>query len=221
MSISNLEILIVDPFVQEPAMNCTNRLSSLLKSRIKIFYPSLFSAEKMLELKPDAVLVLGSASHVTQNLPWQSELARSLDHFLNKEIPVLGLCFGHQLMAHFYGCEVDYFKTPEDREKGQRSLEMETEFGLLKKGDILELAVTHRQAVLKLSNQFENLGHGPRPYLTHDLIRHRTLPFIGCQAHPEASEHFCLKSAEVDHKEIPRIQNSGDRLILSFFKEYF
>ncbi len=221
MTLEKLKLVIVDPFVVEPAMNCTNRLSNLLKSRINIYYPSLFPVSAFDQMRPDAIVILGSASHVTQNLPWHRPLAESVARFLEKGTPTLGLCFGHQLMAHFYGCKVDYFRSPEDRETQSRKVVLDKKFGNLKAGETLELAVTHRQAVLSLNDSFEVIGHGPKDYLAYDLIRHKKWPFIGSQPHPEASDNFCLKSAELAAEKIPLVQRDGDRFIQAFFQSYF
>lgn len=221
MKLRSLKLVIIDPFVQEPAMNCTNRLSDLLNCNINIFYPSLFPMTGLNKLQPDALIILGSASHITQNLPWHQPLAESVAHFLEKGKPTLGLCFGHQLIANYYGCKVDYFKTPEDRETQSRTVTIDKKFGNIEVGETLELAVTHRQAVITLHKDFEVLGHGPKEYLSNDLIKHKKLPFIGSQPHPEASEYFCMKSAELPPEKVPIVQRDGDRLVLAFFKNYF
>lgn len=221
MLTSNLKILIVDPFVQEPAMNCTNRLSHEINSRIQIFYPSVFTSPRPQDFSPDAVLILGSASHVTQKLPWHRPLAENIHEVLESKIPVMGFCFGHQLMANFYGCEVDYIKDTETRENQSRVISFVSDFSDIKKNETLELAVTHRQVVKTITPDFLQMAKGPQEFLKYDIIMHKKLPFMGTQAHPEASAYFCKKSAQLNDNKIAKVQADGARLIHNFFKYYF
>lgn len=51
----------------------------------------------------DAVIMTGSPLSVTQPAPWVVEAA---DVLVNARVPVLGVCFGHQLLAWRLGAEV-------------------------------------------------------------------------------------------------------------------
>lgn len=51
----------------------------------------------------DAYLITGSRDSVYDDLPWIIELVRFIERALAAGKQILGICFGHQLMAHFFG----------------------------------------------------------------------------------------------------------------------
>ena len=51
----------------------------------------------------DGVLVTGSDKGVYDDVPWMEPLRALLLEARDREIPVLGLCFGHQIMADTWG----------------------------------------------------------------------------------------------------------------------
>ncbi len=58
------------------------------------------------EITCDAYLITGSKDSVYDNLPWIDELVAFLRRVLAADKKVIGICFGHQLMAHFFGGRV-------------------------------------------------------------------------------------------------------------------
>lgn len=51
----------------------------------------------------DAYLITGSRHSVYDDLPWIGELVEFLRAAMEQGAKVVGICFGHQLMAHFFG----------------------------------------------------------------------------------------------------------------------
>ena len=54
----------------------------------------------------DAYIVTGSRLSVYDDEPWIFELAQFIASALNKQKKLFGICFGHQLIAHFFGGRV-------------------------------------------------------------------------------------------------------------------
>jgi GMP synthase (glutamine-hydrolysing) len=64
----------------------------------------------------DAVMMTGSPLSVTRLEPWMERAAELMVGAEARGIPVLGVCFGHQLLAHAYGGHV--VRNPLGREIG-------------------------------------------------------------------------------------------------------
>ena len=58
------------------------------------------------EITCDAYLITGSRHSVYEPLPWIPPLVQFLREVLVSGRKILGICFGHQLMAHYFGGEV-------------------------------------------------------------------------------------------------------------------
>lgn len=54
------------------------------------------------------IVIAGSHAMVTDRAPWSEALADWLAEAVPVGMPVLGVCYGHQLLAHALGGEVDY-----------------------------------------------------------------------------------------------------------------
>ncbi|MBB3256981.1 glutamine amidotransferase [Paraburkholderia bannensis] len=52
------------------------------------------------------VVLSGSHSMVSDREPWSERLAHWLTHCVAADVPVLGICYGHQLLAHAFGGRV-------------------------------------------------------------------------------------------------------------------
>ena len=54
----------------------------------------------------DAYVITGSKDSVYHDLPWLPPLVEFLEQVLAARKKIIGVCFGHQLMAHFFGGHV-------------------------------------------------------------------------------------------------------------------
>ncbi len=72
-----------------------------------------------------SIIITGSPSMVTDKEPWSVAVSDWLKDIVQKDIPILGICFGHQLLAHTLGGSVDYHKLGE--EKGEVDIQLTEE----------------------------------------------------------------------------------------------
>lgn len=98
----------------------------------------------------DGVVVTGSWSMVTDREPWSEASAAYLRELVERKLPLLGVCYGHQLLAHALGGLVGY--NPAGRHAGTAEIELTSEArsDALFRGfeDPLVVHVSHSQRVL-------------------------------------------------------------------------
>lgn len=107
------------------------------------------------EMPPDPTpgrpaILTGSWSMVTDRAPWSESLATWIRAAMAVEMPLFGVCYGHQLIAHALGGEVGYH--PEGREIGSQAIRL-TPAGLgdpdlAAAGSAFTAQLTHQQTVL-------------------------------------------------------------------------
>ena len=66
-------------------------------------------------------LITGSAAMVTERAGWSERTAGWIRDAMDHALPMFGVCYGHQLMAHALGGRVDYL--PGGREIGTMAIE--------------------------------------------------------------------------------------------------
>lgn len=54
------------------------------------------------------VIITGSEAMVSERLPWSEQAAEWLRQAMRISLPIFGVCYGHQLLAHALGGKVDY-----------------------------------------------------------------------------------------------------------------
>lgn len=69
------------------------------------------------------VVITGSHAMVSERAPWSEALVPWLRAAVQQQTPVLGICYGHQLLAHALGGEVEHH--PEGVEIGTVTVELQ------------------------------------------------------------------------------------------------
>jgi GMP synthase (glutamine-hydrolysing) len=163
-------------------------------------------------------IMTGSPAMVTDRADWMQALSAWVRQAVQKDLPLLGVCFGHQLLAQAMGGEVDYH--PEGREIGTVEIQLTPEgrqdplLGILPEAFIAH--ATHAQTVIRLPEKALRLAGNPfeahhafrvgdnawgvqfHPEFTADIMR----AYIGeyAAALPQDGNAEALKAA-IDHTE--------------------
>jgi GMP synthase (glutamine-hydrolysing) len=127
------------------------------------------------------IIITGSAASVTERAPWMLRTEAYLREAHPSGTPILGICFGHQLLAQALGGEVS--KNPCGREMGTVELsvhEHDTLFEGLPR--VLPVNATHVDSVARLPPNARVVG-------STSLEQHAVIAFgprtRGVQFHPE------------------------------------
>jgi GMP synthase (glutamine-hydrolysing) len=144
------------------------------------------------------VVITGSHDMVTERQPWSELVAAWLPGLVERGIPTLGICYGHQLLAHALGGEVG--DNPNGREYGTVTVDLEAEAGddpLL--GGLparLPVQVCHTQSVLALPSGARRLAHGSRDANQAFIVGEAAW---GVQFHPEFDAE--VVAAYIEHSD--------------------
>lgn len=130
------------------------------------------------------VMITGSHSMVSNQEPWSEALKPWLQQALAEDIPMLGVCYGHQLMAAALGGVSDYH--PAGRESGTHQVQL-TQAGLQDPlfGQLparFPAQLTHAQSVMQLPPGATVLAHNSHD--AHQALRYGSRQW-SVQFHPE------------------------------------
>ena len=149
----------------------------------------------------DGIVVTGSRTSVYWDEPWIAAAKAWLGEATDRGIPVLGVCWGHQLLADVLGGTVEAMGR---YEIGYRTVE-HTGTDRLFDGIGREFTVftTHQDAVVELPP-------GARATASNDYSNHgfRSGPFFGVQFHPEydmATAEYVARVKDIDEARRERV----------------
>ena len=138
-----------------------------------------------------AAVVSGAWEMVTDRLDWSERTAAWLVDLVARDVPVLGVCYGHQLLAQALGGRVDYH--PGGRETGTRTVELLPAARNDVIGELLAPSfpahLSHLQAVIEApagATVLARSAHDP-----HQILRYGSTA-LSVQFHPEFDESVML-----------------------------
>jgi GMP synthase-like glutamine amidotransferase len=134
----------------------------------------------------DAVVVSGSEARIVKAED-RAMYTGVLELIKNCKVPLLGICYGHQLLCSAFGAKTGTLPVPVINRFEQVHLIQKSDlFTNFKEGQIIALAQYHNDYV-----QNDGLYEAGFLLLSDsascevEAVKHKTLPFYGCQFHPE------------------------------------
>jgi len=174
---------------------------------------AVFEGEALPDPKRFAgVVVTGSSAMVSHRETWSESAAEWLRDAVRCTTPVLGICYGHQLLAHALGGRVG--PNPRGRQIGtvrvQLAEKAQDDLLLTGFGGSLRAHTTHTEAVLELPDAAVRLGSSKRDPNT--AFRFGTAAW-GVQFHPEFDAHV-MRRYIAERRELLLAEefDVGDRL---------
>lgn len=207
----SISLAFIDCFIETPANLCFNDFAISSNFRCTYHMPSKYGFDSLMQLKGvDGYIILGSASHVSDKLTWHKELLDFIIPKIESNIGVLGICFGHQLLANYYGCELGFINDSQEVYNELRQTQViQDELGF-KKGETLSLAYSHAQVVTNISKNMISFARSSRSL--YEGLKHKDYNLWTVQSHPEASHNF-LKQINSDS-----LNHDGFRILDNFTK---
>jgi GMP synthase (glutamine-hydrolysing) len=130
------------------------------------------------------VVVTGSHSYVTERLHWSEKIAEWIPSLIKAEVPFLGICYGHQLLAHALGGKVGFH--PGGEEIGTVDIQLLPDCSadpiFYTLPHEFPVHVTHSQTVLSLPQRAVRLAGNA--FETNHAFRYGRCAW-GVQFHPE------------------------------------
>jgi len=213
-------IIVIECAIQTPALECYRQLQQNFPHNFSYHAAPQLGMDLLANPPfPDAYIIFGSYSNVADRLPWQIELKNFILQQLSQNIPVLGICFGHQLIVDGLGGEIDLMHSDALLLEGVRNVKTSPHPSWPFTHEELALFISHRYGISKLPPDFDVIGIGHNS--AYDIVCHKTLPFLGVQPHPEGSLAFIdetLSGQKLDPNQINNALKGGKKFMSIFFK---
>lgn len=147
----------------------------------------------------DGYLISGSRHHVYDDTPWVRALADFVRQFANSDRRVVGICFGHQMIAHALGGRVERAKVGWGLGI-EPSMVFETHGWIEPHLESYNLITLHQDQVIELPEEFHRVAGSnfcPEAMISDNRN------FLGIQGHPEFSKEYCRNRVEFRRDIIP------------------
>jgi len=196
------------------------RESKLNKDQVKIIdnFESAISFETN---KVAGVIITGSHDNVTDDKNWMKNLSDLIRQIYMTNIPMLGICFGHQILAYTFGGKVDY--NSKGIETGTISINLNkcvNKDKLLKNfPNVFKGHVSHKQTITLLPENATVLGSSKIESSQIVCFKHDQI--WGVQFHPEFNAEITKLYTEAQKDNISKDGEDFDTIYNSITDNNF
>lgn len=135
--------------------------------------PNTTSYEDIMTLNPDGIILGGGPS--INNIGNCEEIIQKA------EVPILGICLGHQIIANVFGGET---KSADIESYAQIEIQIKKSTELFDElPEIIKVWASHKDEVVKLPENFIILANSDKCSI--EAMKHENKPIYGIQFHPE------------------------------------
>ncbi|MEM1409543.1 MAG: gamma-glutamyl-gamma-aminobutyrate hydrolase family protein [Pseudomonadota bacterium] len=168
----------------------------------------------------EALLVTGSRKGVYEGHNFIEPLEASVRHYAEAGAPVVGICFGHQLVAQAFGGTVE--KSDRGWGVGVHTYELLKDAPGAPSVPRFACAVSHQDQVTSLPEDFVRLAGSV--FTPFGVLAHQTKPVLTFQMHPEFTHGFAEALMRSRADSIPQdrmemglatLQNTTDRQLIA------
>ena len=150
----------------------------------------------------DAWLLTGSPASAYDDTPWQKDLSDFLDQVIAQDVPIIGICYGHQHLHHQLGGKVepgaDWGVGVHQYDVTEAPDWMSPELAEQSR-DGFELVALHKDQVTQVAPDTTVLAQSAFCPVAASTIGKNILTF---QAHPEMDPDFAAKVYEFERHRI-------------------
>lgn len=138
----------------------------------------------------DAAIITGSPDSAYDDYKWITKLSHYINDMASLNIPQIGLCFGHQIIAQALGGKVE--AASKGWGIGRHCYQLYLPFDLkadtpYQKNDI-KLAVSHKDQVTKTPD--DTFVWASSAFTSNAGLLFQESPILTCQGHPEFNDSF-------------------------------
>ena len=160
----------------------------------------------------DAILITGSAYGVYEDVTWMRTLKEWIGFAADARVPMIGICFGHQVIADALGGDVR--KSDKGWGLGRHTYKVERHPSwMVPDAETFSIGVSHQDQVLREPADASVLAGND--FAPHASLVYSRAPIISFQAHPEFSDEF-LSSLYSARRGNPLTEEQVDQAISSF-----
>ena len=200
---SNHSLLVIDPAIANPSIESFNRISKIAPISATYHLPALFGTYSLLEeynKNTEGIIIFGSAASVNEKNKWQNDIEKILLDASKFDIPIMDLCYGHQLIGKIFGGKVESLWDKKIK-RGDRKVYLK-ESSMWGKPRSGSLVYSHQDGITKVPPGFNVIAYSKM--VSIETIESKNKPIWGFQAHLEATEAFMMENK----LEIKNIKNS-------------